>query len=87
VSDGAPLSFARFAAYLSEGVSLEPERFTEDARFDEDLGLDSFDLLELIVRIEEIGVTLTDEDVADVRTVGDLYQRYLSQANPLALSD
>ena len=82
-----PMSFESFAAYLAEGVSLEPELFTEDARFDEDLGLDSFDLLELIVRIEEVGVTLTDEEVAELKTVGDLYQRYLAQVGPLALSD
>ncbi len=74
-SDGV-LPFEQFAVYLAEGVELEPEALSEGARLDEDLGLDSFDMLEVLVRIEELGVHVPEEIVAGLKTVGDLHHSY-----------
>lgn len=75
------LTFERFTSYLADGFSLDPEAFRDDARLDSDLGLDSFDMLEVLVRVEELGVHLPDEVVAEMRTVGDLYRVYASRAS------
>jgi acyl carrier protein len=49
-------------------AALSPE-----ARLAEDLGLDSLDVLELAVHVEEsLGVRLADEDLKGVTTVADL---------------
>ena len=43
------------------------------ARLVEDLGADSLDVVELIMAFEdEFGVTLPDEDIASMKTVGDV---------------
>lgn len=49
-------------------AALSPE-----AHLSEDLGLDSLDVLELAVHVEEsLGVRLADEDLKGVTTVADL---------------
>lgn len=41
--------------------------------FQEDLGMDSMDVLELVIHIEEdLGIEIPDEDLIPVRTVGDM---------------
>jgi acyl carrier protein len=45
---------------------------TEDASFIDDLGADSLDLVELVMALEqEFGVTIPDEEVESIKTVGD----------------
>ena len=49
------------------------EKITEEARFYEDLDLDSIDAVDLIVRLrQEVDFDLKSEDFKAVRTVGDL---------------
>ena len=44
-----------------------------DSRLVEDLGADSLDVVELIMTFEEeFGVSLPDEDVSKLKTVGDI---------------
>ena len=76
------LPFERFATYLADGLDLDPDALAPDARFDDDLGLDSFDMVELLVRVEELGVHLPEEVVMQVQTVGDLHRHYLRAGAP-----
>lgn len=78
------LLFDRFTRYLADGVRLDPGALTEDARLDDDLGLDSFDMVEILTRVEELGVRLPDEVVMEVQTVGDLYRQYAARARGAA---
>ena len=49
------------------------------ARLVEDLGADSLDVVELIMAFEdEFGVSLPDEDIASMKTVGDIIN-YISK--------
>lgn len=77
---GATLDFEAFAAYLGDGLGLEPEVVVEEARLVEDLGLDSFDLVELLTLVEELGVRFPDDVAAGVDTVGDVYKEYVARA-------
>ena len=58
---------------LAEALNLPAEKVTGDAKIVEDLGADSLDVVELLSRLEdEYGITIPDEDVEDLLTVGDV---------------
>ena len=58
---------------LAEALNLPVEKITADAKIVEDLGADSLDVVELLSRLEdEYGVTIPDEDVENLITVGDV---------------
>ena len=63
----------RIKKTLSEEFECPTEKITEEARFYEDLDLDSIDAVDLIVRLrQEVDFDLKSEDFKAVRTVGDL---------------
>ncbi len=50
----------------------DPSKVTPEARFREDLGADSLDLVELIMEFEErFKMEISDEDAQKITTVGD----------------
>jgi len=52
---------------------VEPDTITESSRLNEDCGLDSLDLVEVGMVIEDdYGVTLLDEDLKNIKTFGQL---------------
>ena len=58
---------------VSEQFALEPSEVTIDTSFEEDLGADSVDLVELVMAMEEefdMGEANEDE-LAGLKTVGD----------------
>ena len=60
-----------FAEILVEDFDIPADEITADASF-EALGLDSLDVVDLTLAVEErTGVKLEDEELEDVRTVGD----------------
>lgn len=58
---------------IADKLSKKKEEVILTARLVEDLGADSLDVVELIMAFEdEFGVTLPDEDIASMKTVGDI---------------
>ncbi|MDR3984120.1 MAG: acyl carrier protein [Dysosmobacter sp.] len=58
---------------VAEQFAMEPEEVTMETSFEEDLGADSVDLVELVMAMEEefeIGQT-QEEDLSGLKTVGD----------------
>ena len=58
---------------VSEQFALEPEEVTMDTSFEEDLGADSVDLVELVMAMEEefeVG-EIQEEELGTLKTVGD----------------
>ena len=63
---------AGIAEVVSSTANIEPDRVTPDARLDEDLGIDSLTLVDLVVAVEDrFGLVIADDDWSRFRTVGD----------------
>lgn len=57
---------------VAEKLSIDEKSVTVASRFQEDLGADSLDVVELLMEIEEeFGVSISDEDSEKLVTVGD----------------
>lgn len=64
--------YERIVKIIVDLLGVEPEKVTMDARFREDLGADSLDLVELVMAFEEeFGGTISDEEAQQIKTVGD----------------
>jgi len=63
--------FERIREVLAERLSVEESDITEEANFQEDLGADSLDLVEMIMELEDqFGIKIPDEDAQQIQTVG-----------------
>lgn len=63
----------KIAGILAEQLGINKSKVTLESRIIEDLGADSLDVVELLMTLEdETGKTIPDEQVTDIKTVGDL---------------
>ena len=65
--------FQTMRELVAEPFAMEPAEVTMETSFEEDLGADSVDLVELVMAMEEefeIGET-QEEDLGGLKTVGD----------------
>jgi acyl carrier protein len=66
--------YVRLHALAVDVLDLREEQVVPDAHFADDLGADSLDLVELVEALEqEFEVTIDDEELADIATVGEAY--------------
>ena len=65
--------FDRIKDIIVNELDVEPEKINPDTTFTDDLGIDSLDLVDLLVSLEdELNISIPDEAVKDVHAVGDL---------------
>lgn len=67
---------ARVNEVFVEEFEQEPGSLTPEAHIFQELGLDSLDVVDLIVALQKkFGVNFrSDERIRDIRTLGDLYE-------------
>jgi acyl carrier protein len=59
---------------IVDELGVEETEVTENARFIEDLGADSLDLVQLVMKFEEeFGIEIPDEDQEKIQSVRDAY--------------
>ena len=63
----------KIKSIIVEQLDIEASLTTEEAGFKDDLGIDSLDLFELVMALEEeFGVEIPSEDLESVVTVQDI---------------
>ena len=63
-----------------EQLGVKPEQVTPEAKFIEDLGADSLDVVELVMALEEeFGNEIPDEEAEKLTTVGDVI-KYIEES-------
>ena len=63
--------FEKIREMIAENLNIDINTITEEASFKEDLGVDSLDLFELVMALEEeFGVEIPTEDLETLTTVG-----------------
>lgn len=78
---------AAIAEIIEEVTGIEPSEVTMEKSFIDDLDIDSLSMVEIAVQAEDrFGVKIPDEDLAGLRTVGDVvnYIQKLEAENPEA---
>lgn len=65
--------FEKIRDLIVEEIGVEEEQVTMDASFKNDLNIDSLDLFEMVMTLEEeFDVEIPSEDLENIDTVGDL---------------
>ena len=75
--------FQTMRELVAEQFSLEPEDVSMETSFEDDLGADSVDVVELVMAMEEefeLGVT-QEEDLKGLKTVGDVVNYVAGKVN------
>ena len=71
------MTFEEMKKIVVDTLNCEEDKVTMEASLTEDLEADSLDAVELNMAIEEaLGVSIPDEELKNVKTVGDIV-RYL----------
>ena len=71
--------FEKVQTILAKQLRLDPSQITPQSLIKKDLGADSLDILQLLMRIEDqYGIVIPDQELAQFNTVGDVV-RYLEK--------
>ena len=70
------IPFEEFRRMIAQELKVDKDRVVHDASFVEDLFADSIQLVELMLRMEEMGIKIPIEAAWEVQTVGDAYGVY-----------
>ncbi|MCQ2827614.1 acyl carrier protein [Helicobacter pylori] len=66
-------------AVIAEQLEIDVSQVTPEAKFVKDLGVDSLDIVELIMALEErFGIEIPDEQAEKIVNVGDV-MRYIEK--------
>ncbi len=62
----------RVKEIIAKELEVDAKQLTPEAKFIEDLGADSLDIVELVMALEEeFGIDIPDEDADKLKSVGD----------------
>ena len=65
--------FDKLKELVVDQLGVEEDEVTMEASMQDDLGADSLDLVDLVMSVEEeFGVKVVDEDLENIKTVGDI---------------
>ncbi len=69
----------KLIALISEATKTEPEKLTEETNFINDLNLDSLDMVEMLMKLEdEFDIEIPETETDNLKTLGDVI-KYLDK--------
>jgi len=72
----------KIIAKLVEQLDIDADGVTSDSRFIEDFEMDSLDMVEMLIGIEkELNIMIPNEEVKDIKTVGEMAAYLEKKAN------
>jgi acyl carrier protein len=77
---GEVVTFEEFKGIIARELQVDEGKVVHEASFVEDLLADSIQLVELMLRMEEMGIKIPIEAAWEVQTVGDAYGVYKESA-------
>ncbi len=67
-------------SFLIDEMEIEPEKISDEARLKEDMGIDSLEVVDIVVLVEqEFGFKMKPEDFKDLKTFDDFCGFILSR--------
>lgn len=75
-----PLNREEFRRLVAKELQLDEKQVTPQSSFVEDLMVDSVRMVDLMLRLEEMGISLPPEAAWEIRTVEDAYRCYADAA-------
>jgi len=76
------LTFEEFRKIIARELEVDEERILPEASFFSDLCVDSIRMVDMMLRLEELGISIPLEVAWQIETVGDAY-RYCTEHVPL----
>jgi acyl carrier protein len=70
--------FHQVQQVIVDNLGVDSSEVTEAASLSNDLGADSLDSVELIMALEELGVSIPDSDAENLKTVGQVVDYILA---------
>lgn len=68
-------TFSKVKNIVVDRLDVDPDEVTPEANFQEDLGADSLDMVELIMELEkEFNIEINDEVAENLHTVNDVVE-------------
>jgi acyl carrier protein len=71
-----PIPFEEFRRVIAQELQMEEGKIVREASLVNDLHADSIQLVDLMLRMEEMGIEIPIEAAWDIKTVGDAYRVY-----------
>lgn len=65
--------FERVRKHIAELLGIKESLITPDSKFVEDLNADSLDIVQMLIVLEdEFNVEFSDDEIATLKTIGDI---------------
>lgn len=77
------ITFEEFRRIVAEELDVDESQVVEEASFVEDLLADSIQLVEMMLRMEDMDIVIPMDMAWKVRTVGDAYRFYAERVGKI----
>lgn len=76
------MEFEKIKKIISEVLNVDEDEITMETAFEDDLGADSLDLLQIMMGMEaEFDIDISSEETDNIVTVGDAVERIKEELN------
>jgi len=82
--DPGTLTLERFQDILAQELALPREKVVPEASFIEDLLVDSIRMVEMMLKLEEMGLSIPLEAAWSIETVGDSYREVVKASQEVS---